>query len=122
MLDPSDKNRRVLEAVAKAANWSAPLPKGLYRGVAVADGFGSYTALVAELTLSPAGEVKVKRVVIAIDSGYVAMRPSLMLFSWYSTAPRPFTTLLSACARHVSGLTRRQKGSQRPERGSHVQP
>jgi isoquinoline 1-oxidoreductase beta subunit len=71
MLDPSDKNRRVLEAVAKAANWSAPLPKGLYRGVAVADGFGSYTALVAELTLSPAGEVKVKRVVIAIDSGYV---------------------------------------------------
>jgi isoquinoline 1-oxidoreductase subunit beta len=71
MLDPGDKNRRVLEAVAKAANWSAPLPKGLYRGVAVADGFGSYTALVAELTLNPAGEVKVKRVVIAIDSGYV---------------------------------------------------
>jgi isoquinoline 1-oxidoreductase beta subunit len=71
MLDPGDKNRRVLEAVAKAANWSAPLPKGLYRGVAVADGFGSYTALVAEITLNPAGEVKVKRVVIAIDSGYV---------------------------------------------------
>jgi isoquinoline 1-oxidoreductase beta subunit len=71
MLDAGDKNRRVLEAVAKAANWSAPLPKGLYRGVAVADGFGSYTALVAELTLNPAGEVRVKRVVIAIDSGYV---------------------------------------------------
>ncbi|HTI45217.1 MAG TPA: molybdopterin cofactor-binding domain-containing protein [Casimicrobiaceae bacterium] len=71
MLDPADKNRRVLEAVAKAANWSAPLRAGLYRGVAVADGFGSYTALVAELALTPAGEVKVKRVVIAIDSGYV---------------------------------------------------
>jgi isoquinoline 1-oxidoreductase beta subunit len=71
MLDPADKNRRVLEAVAKAANWSSPLPAGLYRGVAVADGFGSYTALVAEISLSPAGEVSVKRVVIAIDSGYV---------------------------------------------------
>ena len=71
MLDPSDKNRRVLEAVAKAASWSTALPKGMYRGVAVADGFGSYTALVAELMLTPAGEVKVKRVVIAIDSGYV---------------------------------------------------
>jgi isoquinoline 1-oxidoreductase beta subunit len=61
----------VLEAVAKAANWSSPLSAGLYRGVAVADGFGSYTALVAELSLNPAGEVKVERVVIAIDSGYV---------------------------------------------------
>jgi isoquinoline 1-oxidoreductase beta subunit len=71
MLDPHDKNRRVLEAVAKAANWSSPLPAGLYRGVAVADGFGSYTALVAELALDPAGKVKVKRVVIAIDSGHV---------------------------------------------------
>jgi isoquinoline 1-oxidoreductase beta subunit len=71
MLGPNDKNRRVLEAVAKAANWSGTLPKGRYRGVAVADGFGSYTALVAELTLNAAGEVKVKRVVIAIDSGYV---------------------------------------------------
>jgi isoquinoline 1-oxidoreductase beta subunit len=71
MLGPNDKNRRVLEAVARAANWSSPLPKGLYRGVAVADGFGSYTALVAELTLNATGEVKVKRVVIAIDSGYV---------------------------------------------------
>ncbi|HEY1325332.1 MAG TPA: molybdopterin cofactor-binding domain-containing protein [Casimicrobiaceae bacterium] len=71
MLEPADKNRRVLEAVAKAADWSSPLPAGLYRGVAVADGFGSYTALVAELTLTPAGDVKVKRVVIAIDSGYV---------------------------------------------------
>jgi isoquinoline 1-oxidoreductase beta subunit len=71
MLAPGDKNRRVLEAVAKAADWSAPLPQGVYRGVAVADGFGSYTALVAELSLNDAGEVKVTRVVIAIDSGYV---------------------------------------------------
>jgi isoquinoline 1-oxidoreductase beta subunit len=71
MLDANDRNRRVLEAVAKAADWSVPLPKGSYRGVAMADGFGSYTALVAELTLNAAGEVKVKRVVIAIDSGYV---------------------------------------------------
>jgi isoquinoline 1-oxidoreductase beta subunit len=71
MLAPGDKNRRVLEAVAKAADWSAPLPQGVYRGVAMADGFGSYTALVAELSLNDAGEVKVTRVVIAIDSGYV---------------------------------------------------
>jgi isoquinoline 1-oxidoreductase beta subunit len=71
MLKPGDKNRLVLEAVAKAASWGAPLASGVHRGVAVSDGFGSYTAMVAELSVSPAGEIKVHRVVLAIDSGHV---------------------------------------------------
>jgi isoquinoline 1-oxidoreductase beta subunit len=71
MLARGDKNRRVLEAVAKAAGWGSASTRGVHRGVAVADGFGSYTATVAELTLSAAGDVKVHRVVIAIDSGHV---------------------------------------------------
>ncbi len=71
MLKPDDKNRLVLEAVAKAAGWGQPLPAGIHRGVAVADGFGSYTAMVAEVSVSPAGEVKVRRIVVAIDSGHV---------------------------------------------------
>jgi isoquinoline 1-oxidoreductase beta subunit len=71
MLKADDKNRGVLEAVAKAAEWGRPLPQGLHRGVAVADGFGSFTAMVAEVSVSPAGEVRVHRIVVAIDSGYV---------------------------------------------------
>jgi isoquinoline 1-oxidoreductase beta subunit len=71
MLKPGDKNRGVLEAVAKAAGWGSALPSGVYRGVAVADGFGSYSAMVAEVSVNPSGELKVHRVVVAIDSGYV---------------------------------------------------
>jgi isoquinoline 1-oxidoreductase beta subunit len=71
MLKQGDKNRGVLEAVAKAANWGSALPAGVYRGVAVADGFGSYSAMVAEVSVTPQGELKVHRVVFAIDSGYV---------------------------------------------------
>jgi isoquinoline 1-oxidoreductase beta subunit len=71
MLKPGDKNRGVLEAVAKAANWGGALQSGVYRGVAVADGFGSYSALIAEVSVNPSGELRVHRVVIAIDSGYV---------------------------------------------------
>jgi isoquinoline 1-oxidoreductase beta subunit len=70
MLKPDDKNRRVLEAVAKAAHWEAPLPKGVFRGIAQSDGFGSYTAMVAEVSVE-GGAIKVHRVVFAIDSGYV---------------------------------------------------
>jgi isoquinoline 1-oxidoreductase beta subunit len=71
MLPAGDKNRLVLEAVAKAANWGGPLPAGVHRGVAVADGFGSYTAMVAEVSVNGEGALKVHRIVVAIDSGHV---------------------------------------------------
>jgi len=71
MLKDGDKNRLVLEAVAKAAGWGSALPAGVHRGVAVADGFGSYAAMVAEVSVGAAGEVSVHRIVVAIDSGYV---------------------------------------------------
>ena len=71
MLKDGDKNRGVLQAVAKAAGWGAQLPAGVHRGVAVADGFGTYTAMIAEVSVNEAGDVKVHRVVIAVDSGYV---------------------------------------------------
>jgi isoquinoline 1-oxidoreductase beta subunit len=70
MLKADNKNRLVLEACAKAAGWGSPLPQGVYRGVAQSDGFGSYTAMVAEVSVDK-GQIKVHRVVFAIDSGYV---------------------------------------------------
>jgi isoquinoline 1-oxidoreductase subunit beta len=71
MLKEGDKNRLVLEAVAKAAGWESVLPTGVHRGVAVVDGFGSYAAMVAEVSVSMAGELRVHRIVVAVDSGYV---------------------------------------------------
>jgi isoquinoline 1-oxidoreductase beta subunit len=71
MLKAGDKNRGVLEAVAKAAGWGSALPAGVQRGVAVADGFGSFSAMVAEVSVNAGGQLKVHRIVVAIDSGYV---------------------------------------------------
>lgn len=70
MMKPGDKNRLVLEAAAKMANYDQPLPAGVFRGIAQSDGFGSFTSMVAEVSVK-GGEVKVHRVVFAIDSGYV---------------------------------------------------
>jgi len=71
MLKTGDKNRLVLEAAAKAAGWGTALPAGAGRGLAVVEGFGSYAAGVAEVSVSPEGGLKVHRYVVAIDSGYV---------------------------------------------------
>ncbi|HEY2630640.1 MAG TPA: molybdopterin cofactor-binding domain-containing protein, partial [Usitatibacter sp.] len=70
MLKDGDKNKLVLQAAAKAAGYSDPLPPGVFRGIAQSDGFGSYTAIVAEVSVKD-GAIKVHRVVLAIDSGYV---------------------------------------------------
>jgi isoquinoline 1-oxidoreductase beta subunit len=70
LLKEDDKNRLVLEAVVKAAGWGSRLPSGVGRGIAVADGFGSYTAMVAEVSVKD-GTLNVHRIVVAIDSGYV---------------------------------------------------
>jgi isoquinoline 1-oxidoreductase beta subunit len=71
MLKDGDKNRLVLEALAKAVGWGAAPPRGRHRGVALVDGFGSYAAAMAEIAVSAKGVLKVHRVVVAIDSGYV---------------------------------------------------
>jgi isoquinoline 1-oxidoreductase subunit beta len=60
----------VLELAARKAGWnSTPLPKGKGRGIAVAEAFSSYVAQVAEVTVDDSGEIRVDRVVCAVDCG-----------------------------------------------------
>jgi len=71
LLKPTDKNRLVLEEVVRASGWGQPLPAGVLRGVAVVDGFGSYSAMVVEVSVGAQKAIKLLRVVVAIDSGHV---------------------------------------------------
>jgi len=60
----------VLELAAQKAGWGSPMPSGRARGIAVAESFGSFCAQVAEVSLEN-GQVRVHRVVCAIDCGTV---------------------------------------------------
>ncbi|MCO5296790.1 MAG: molybdopterin-dependent oxidoreductase [Fimbriimonadaceae bacterium] len=62
--------KKCVETVKEKAQWGREMPKGSAQGVACFAGFGSYVAVVAEVTVR-AGEVKVDRVVEAIDCGVV---------------------------------------------------
>lgn len=59
----------VLERAARLAKWGSPLPAGSGRGVALAFAFGSYVANVAEVSVTPTGDVTVKRIVCVADCG-----------------------------------------------------
>jgi isoquinoline 1-oxidoreductase beta subunit len=62
---------RVLDTVAQKANWGKTMPKGTAQGVAIHECFGSIVGQVAEVSVSRRGDVRVERVVCAIDCGHV---------------------------------------------------
>ncbi|HSQ05826.1 MAG TPA: molybdopterin cofactor-binding domain-containing protein, partial [Burkholderiales bacterium] len=64
------KHLGVLNAVAEKADYGKPLPSGVHRGIAHFMGYGSYSAAVAEVSVSPDGKVKVHRMVLGIDCGH----------------------------------------------------
>jgi len=71
LLDKSPRARGVLELAAQQAGWGQPLPAGHGRGVSLLHAFGSYIAQVAEVSVSKAGDVRVHRVVCAVDCGTI---------------------------------------------------
>ncbi|AXL52779.1 aldehyde oxidase [Paraburkholderia caffeinilytica] len=71
LLAHEPRMRAVLELAAQKAGWdpARPLPKGRGRGIAVAEAFKTFVAQVAEVSVDKDGNVKVERVVCAVDCG-----------------------------------------------------
>ncbi|AJY10288.1 xanthine dehydrogenase family protein molybdopterin-binding subunit [Burkholderia dolosa] len=79
LLAKEPRMRAVLDLAAQKAGWdpAKPLPKGRGRGIAVAEAFKSYVAQVAEVSVDADGNVKVERVVCAVDCG-IAINPDIV--------------------------------------------
>jgi isoquinoline 1-oxidoreductase beta subunit len=71
LLAKQPRIRKVLETAAQQSGWGRLLPAGQGRGIAVHESFGSIIAQVAEVSLDEAGNIKVQRVVCAIDCGRI---------------------------------------------------
>jgi isoquinoline 1-oxidoreductase subunit beta len=70
LLGKSPRALNVLNVASSAAGWGQPLKAGQGRGVSVMNAFGSFFSIVVELTVDK-GQVKVDRVVCAVDCGHV---------------------------------------------------
>jgi len=71
LLDKAPRARAVLDLAAEKAGWGQPLSKGSGRGVSLQFVFGSYLAQVAHVEVSKDGDVRLRRVVCAVDCGTV---------------------------------------------------
>ena len=61
----------VLKLAAEKAGWGKPPAKGIGRGIAVHESFKSFVAQVADVSVGKDGQVRVHRVVCAVDCGQV---------------------------------------------------
>jgi isoquinoline 1-oxidoreductase beta subunit len=82
MLDKNPRLKAALDLAATKGNWGQPLPalKGgkTGRGVGIQTVFGTYMATVAEVEVDKAGEVYIRRVVCAVDTGIVVNPDSVV--------------------------------------------
>jgi isoquinoline 1-oxidoreductase subunit beta len=74
LLGKQPRFAKVLDAVASASRWSAPLPNRNWgRGIAIAESFKSIVAQVVDVEIVDQ-QIKVRRVVSAVDCGF-ALHP-----------------------------------------------
>ena len=69
LMSKHPKHLAVLNAAAEKGDWGKPLPPGVHRGIAQFMGYGSYSAATAEVSVSAKGELKVHRMVLALNCG-----------------------------------------------------
>lgn len=67
----------VLNLAAEKAGWGSPLPRGRARGISLQFAFGSYLSEVAEVEVSGDGDVRVRRIVCAVDCG-ITVNPDIV--------------------------------------------
>lgn len=93
LLKTHPKHLGVLNAVADKAGWGRSLPKGVHQGIAQFMGYGSYTAAVAEVSVTD-GKVKVHRLVLATNCGHV-VNPDQVASQVEGSVAYGFDSLLS---------------------------
>jgi isoquinoline 1-oxidoreductase beta subunit len=71
LLGRSPRLKAALELAAAKAGWGNPLPARTGRGIALQGAFGSFIATVAEAEVDAHGQVRVHRIVCAVDTGIV---------------------------------------------------
>jgi isoquinoline 1-oxidoreductase beta subunit len=78
MLGKAPRARAVLDLVAQKSGWGGSLPKRTGRGVSLQPSFGSFVATVVEAEVDEDGEVYLRRVTSAVDTG-IAVNPNTII-------------------------------------------
>jgi len=77
-LDKTPRLQAALDLVREKSGWSSPLPPRCGRGVSAQTSFASFIATVVECEVENTGEVKLRRVTTAVDTG-ITVNPDTII-------------------------------------------
>jgi isoquinoline 1-oxidoreductase subunit beta len=77
LLDGNPRATAALDKVAEASGWTKPLAPRSGRGVSLHQNFGTYAALVVEVSVGSSGMIILKRIVAAVDCG-IKINPDIV--------------------------------------------
>jgi isoquinoline 1-oxidoreductase beta subunit len=103
LLDKQPRFAKVLKLAADKSGWGKPLPKGHYRGIALMEGYDTYMAQVAEISVDKDHAIKVHHVWVAADLGQMINPDCRRRWGrksrWTRDAcSRPTSTTIRCCA------------------------
>jgi isoquinoline 1-oxidoreductase subunit beta len=78
MLSDNPRLKAALDLVAEKSGWGQPLPARTGRGVCAQPSFGSFIATVVEAEVDEHGEVRLRHVTSAVDTG-IAVNPDVIV-------------------------------------------
>jgi isoquinoline 1-oxidoreductase subunit beta len=78
MLEQKPRFKGALDLVAEKSNWGSPLPARAGRGVCLQPSFASFIATVVEVEVDEYGEVYLRRITSAVDTG-IAVNPDTVI-------------------------------------------
>ena len=78
MLKEHPRHAAVLKLAAEKAGWGKSMPKGKGIGISVHESFNSFVAQAAEVAIDGDGQIKVEKVVCAVDCGR-AINPDVIV-------------------------------------------
>ena len=78
MLDGTPRLKAALNLVAEKSGWGSPLPTRVGRGVSVQPSFGSFIATVVEAEVDDVGDVHLRHITCAVDTG-IAVNPDTIM-------------------------------------------
>jgi isoquinoline 1-oxidoreductase beta subunit len=78
MLGKNPRLQAALDLVAEKSGWGQPLPARTGRGVSIQPSFGSFIATVIEAEVDEKGEIYLRRVTSAVDTG-IAVNPDTIV-------------------------------------------
>ncbi|WP_026614357.1 xanthine dehydrogenase family protein molybdopterin-binding subunit [Ensifer aridi] len=80
-VDPLEYRRRLLQhkprllaaldLAAEKAGWATALPPGKGKGIALSEDFGSFAAMISEVSVGDDGSLKTERIICGVDCGQV---------------------------------------------------